>query len=31
LTVVDTTHVGDSGDAHHNEALYAINIINDIV
>lgn len=30
LTVVDATHVGDSGSVHHKEALYAINIINDI-
>jgi hypothetical protein len=31
LSVYDTTHVGDSGDVHPAYALYAINIINDIV
>ncbi|MBZ5583273.1 MAG: hypothetical protein LAQ30_13915 [Acidobacteriia bacterium] len=30
LQVLDQTHVGDSGSVHHREALYAINIINDI-
>ncbi len=30
LYVEDTTHVGDTGNHHWNDALYAINVINDV-